>query len=107
MRAQELSYFHSTFERRPRATPNCRFQPFRSDSCFNRVDHGGCMFMKLLLAAMIATTVAFAQGGGGMGDDMGGTGGRGGGAGGGTGDDTGGVRMQRQSPFDIFADRLK
>jgi hypothetical protein len=61
------------------------------------------MFMKLLLAAMIATTVAFAQGGGGMGDDMGGTGGRGGGA----GDDTGGVRMQRQSPFDIFADRLK
>ena len=61
------------------------------------------MFMKLLLAAMIATTVAFAQGGGGMGDDMGGTGGRGGGA----GDDTGGVRMQRQSLFDIFADRLK
>jgi len=64
------------------------------------------MFMKLFLGAMIATTLAFAQGGGGMGDDMGGTGGRGGGAGGGTGDDTGAV-MRRQSPFDIFADRLK
>ena len=61
------------------------------------------MFMKLLLGAMIATTLAFAQGGGGMGDDMGGTGGRGGGG----GDDMGEVRMQRQSPFDIFADRLK
>ena len=59
--------------------------------------------MKLLLGAMIATTLAFAQGGGGMGDDMGGTGGRGGGG----GDDMGEVRMQRQSPFDIFADRLK
>jgi hypothetical protein len=62
------------------------------------------MFVRLLLTAMMATTLAFAQGGGGMGDDMGGTGGRGGGM----GDDTGGMpRMQRQSPFDIFADRLK
>jgi hypothetical protein len=64
------------------------------------------MFMKLFLGAMIATTLAFAQGGGGMGDDMGGTGGRGGGAGGGMGDDTGAV-MRRQAPFDVFADRLK
>jgi hypothetical protein len=65
------------------------------------------MFIRLLLTAMMATALAFAQGGGaggGMGDDMGGTGGRGSGM----GDDTGGMpRMQRQSPFDIFADRLK
>ena len=68
------------------------------------------MFVKLLLTAMLATTLAFAQGGGGMGgDDTGGTGGRGGGrGGGGMGDDTGGMpRIQRQTPFDIFADRLK
>ena len=62
------------------------------------------MFIRLLLTAMMATTLAFAQGGGGMGDDMGGTGGRGGGM----GDDTGGMpRMQRQAPFDIFAEHLK
>ena len=61
------------------------------------------MFIRFLLTAMMATALAFAQGGGGMGDDMGGTGGRGGGM-----DDTGGMpRMQRQTPFDIFADRLK
>jgi hypothetical protein len=63
-----------------------------------------------LLTAMMATALAFAQGGGGMGDDMGGTGGTGGrgGGGGGMGDDTGAMpRMQRQTPFDIFADRLK
>jgi hypothetical protein len=58
--------------------------------------------------ATMAATLAFAQGGGGMGGDdtggMGGTGGRGGGM----GDDTGGMpRMQRQAPFDTFADRLK
>ena len=64
------------------------------------------MFVRLLLAAMLATTLAFAQGGGGMGgDDTGGMGGRGGGRGGG---DAGGMpRMERQTPFDIFADRLK
>ena len=63
------------------------------------------MFTRLLLTAMMATTLAFAQGGGGMGDDMGGTGGRGGG---GMGDDTGAMpRMQRQAPFDIFAEHLK
>ena len=66
------------------------------------------MLARLLVMATMATTLAFAQGGGGMGGDdtggMGGTGGRGGG----TGDDTGGMpRMQRQAPFDIFADRLK
>jgi hypothetical protein len=67
------------------------------------------MFIKLLLTAMLATTLAFAQGGGGMGDDTGGAGGgRGGGRGAGMGDDTGGMpRIQRQTPFDIFADRLK
>jgi hypothetical protein len=63
------------------------------------------MFTRLVLTAMMATTLAFAQGGGGMGDDMGGTGGRGGG---GMGDDTGAMpRMQRQAPFDIFAEHLK
>ena len=63
------------------------------------------MFIKLLLAAMLATTMAFAQGGGGMGDDTGGMGGRGGG---GMRDDTGGMpRIERQTPFDIFAERLK
>ncbi len=68
------------------------------------------MFVRLLLTAMIAATLAFAQGGGGMGgDDTGGMGGgRGGGMGSGMGDDMGGMpRMQRQTPFDIFADRLK
>jgi 2-hydroxychromene-2-carboxylate isomerase len=55
---------------------------------------------------MMATILAFAQGGGGTGGDD--TGGTGGGRGGGMGDDTGGMpRMQRQTPFDIFADRLK
>ena len=66
------------------------------------------MLARLLVMATMATTLAFAQGGGGMGGDdtggMGGTGGRGGGM----GDDTGGMpRMQRQAPFDTFADRLK
>jgi hypothetical protein len=66
------------------------------------------MFIRLLLTAMMATALAFAQGGGGTGDDMGGTGGAGGRGGGGMGDDTGSMpRMQRQTPFDIFADRLK
>jgi hypothetical protein len=73
------------------------------------------MFKRLLLTAMIATTLAFAQGGGGMGGGgMGGgdTGGMGGGMGSGVGggmaSDTGGMpRMPRQTPFDIFADRLK
>jgi hypothetical protein len=79
--------------------------PFRSDSCFNRVNQGDFMFIRLLLTAMMATALAFAQGGGGMGgDDTGGMGGRGGGM----GDDMGGMpRMQRQTPFDIFAERLK
>jgi hypothetical protein len=64
------------------------------------------MFIKLLLTAMLATTLAFAQRGGGMGGDD--TGGTGGGRGGGMGDDAGGMpRAQRQTPFDIFADRLK
>ncbi len=72
------------------------------------------MFTRLLLTAMMAATLAFAQGGGGMGgggmgDDTGGMGGgMGGGRAGGMEDDTGGMpRMQRQAPFDIFADRLK
>ena len=67
------------------------------------------MFIRLLLTAMMATALAFAQGGGGMGgDDTGGMGGTGGRGGGGMGDDTGAMpRMQRQTPFDIFADRLK
>ena len=73
------------------------------------------MFTRLLLTAMMATTLAFAQGGGGMGgDDTGGMGGggMGGGAGGrgggGMGDEPGAMpRMQRQAPFDVFADRLK
>jgi hypothetical protein len=63
---------------------------------------------------MMAATLAFAQGGGGMGgggmgDDTGGMGGSAGGrGGGGMGDDTGATpRMQRQAPFDIFAERLK
>jgi len=61
---------------------------------------------------MIATTLAFAQGGGGMGGDdtggMGGGAGGGGGRGGGMGDDSSAMpRMQRQAPFDVFADRLK
>ena len=60
------------------------------------------MFIKLLLTAMLATTLAFAQGGGGMGG-----GGMGGDDTSGRGDDTGGMRIQRQTPFDIFADRLK
>lgn len=67
------------------------------------------MFKTLLLMATMATTLAFAQGGGGMGggggDDTGGMGG--GGRAGGMGDDTSMPRMQRQAPFDIFADRLK
>jgi hypothetical protein len=78
------------------------------------------MFIKLLLTSMLATALAFAQGGGGMGGggmggggiggggmggDTGGMGGRGGGRG---GDDMGAMpRMERQTPFDIFADRLK
>jgi len=68
------------------------------------------MFTRLLLTAMMATTLAFAQGGGGMGgDDTGGMGGGAGGrGGGGMGDEPGAMpRMQRQAPFDVFADRLK
>jgi hypothetical protein len=67
------------------------------------------MFSRLLLTAMMATTLAFAQGGGGMGgDDTGGMGGGRGGRGGGMGDDMGAMpRMSRQTPFDIFAERLK
>ena len=48
------------------------------------------MFIRLLLTAMISTILAFAQGGGGMGDDM-----------------SSMPRVQRQTPFDIFAERLK
>jgi len=60
------------------------------------------MFVRLLLTAMLATTLAIAQRGGGMGgDDTGGMGG-------GMGNDVGGMpRMQRQTPFDIFAERLR
>jgi hypothetical protein len=69
------------------------------------------MFIRLLLAATIAATAAFAQGGGGMGGDTGGMGGgMGGGRGGGSGmgDDMGAMqRIPRQTPFDIFAERLK
>jgi hypothetical protein len=67
------------------------------------------MFIRLLLTAMIATTLAFAQRGGGMGDDTGGMGGgMGGGTGGGMGNDVGGMpRIERRTPFDIFAERLK
>jgi hypothetical protein len=70
------------------------------------------MFMRLLLTAMAATTLAFAQGGGGgMGEGgMGGgeSGGLGRAAGGEMPSDTGGMpRMPRQTPFDVFADRLK
>ena len=65
------------------------------------------MFLRLLLTAMMATVLAFAQRGGGMGgDDIGDV--SGGGRGGGMGDDSGGMpRVQRQFPFDVFADRLK
>lgn len=50
---------------------------------------------------MLATTLAFAQRGGTGGDDTGGMGG-------GMGNDTGAMpRIERQTPFDIFADRLK
>jgi len=59
------------------------------------------MFGRLLLTAMLAAALAFAQRGGMGGDDTGGMGG-------GRGEDSGGmIRMQRQTPFDIFADRLK
>jgi hypothetical protein len=98
----------------PTATPNYPPQPPRPDSCFNRVNQGDFMFIKLLLTAMIAATLAFAQGGGGMGGGDtggmggGGTGGAGGRGGGGIADDTGGMpRAARQTPFEIFADRLK
>ncbi|HUK16568.1 MAG TPA: hypothetical protein VLW65_09140 [Bryobacteraceae bacterium] len=69
------------------------------------------MFWRVVFMAAMATAVAFAQGGGDMGN--GGMGGRGGGGmnaggmeGGGMG---GGMRMQqqRQSPFDLFAEKLK
>ncbi len=70
------------------------------------------MFWRLVFTAAMATALAFAQGGGDMGS--GGMGGRGGGGGmnggmegGGMGG--GGMRMQqqRQSPFDLFAEKLK
>ena len=66
------------------------------------------MFIRLLLTAMISTILAFAQGGGGMGGgDTGGMGG-GGRGGAGMGDDMSAMpRVQRQTPFDIFAERLK
>ncbi len=61
------------------------------------------MFVRLLLTATLAATLAFAQRSG-MGDDTG----MGGGMGGGRGDDMGGMpRIVRQTPFDMFADRLK
>jgi len=65
-------------------------------------EKGDYMFVRLLLTAMLATTLAIAQRGGGMGgDDTGGMGG-------GMGNDVGGMpRMQRQTPFDIFAERLR
>jgi hypothetical protein len=67
-------------------------------------EKGGFMFVRLWLTAMMATTLAFAQGGGGMGGlDTRDVGPRNG-----PGDDMGGMRrIQRQTPFDIFADRLK
>jgi hypothetical protein len=81
-----------------------------SDACFlagtlaRPFEKGGFMFVRLLLTAVLAATLAFAQRGG-MGDDTGGTGG---GMGGGMGIEMGGMpRMPRQTPFDIFADRLK
>ena len=65
------------------------------------------MFGRLLLTAVLATTLASAQrgggGGGGGGDDTGGTGG-----GGGMGGMGGGIpRVQRQSKAEMLADRLK
>jgi hypothetical protein len=58
------------------------------------------MFGRLLLTALLAATLALAQRGGMGGDDTGG--------GGGMGNDMGASpRMPRQTPFDVFADRLK
>ena len=62
------------------------------------------MFIRLLLTTMMATALAFAQGGGGMGTlDTRDIGPRNG-----PGDDMGAMpRIERQTPFDIFAERLK
>lgn len=70
------------------------------------------MFGRLLLTAILATTLASAQsrgGGGGVGggDDMGGAGGMGGSGMGGGGMGGGIPRVQRQSKAEMFADRLK
>jgi hypothetical protein len=71
------------------------------------------MFWRIVLAAALAAGLSFAQGtmgGGGMnGGQMGGSGtGRGGaGMGGDTSMGGGGMRPQRQSPFEVFADKLK
>ncbi|HKE27158.1 MAG TPA: hypothetical protein VKB88_32610 [Bryobacteraceae bacterium] len=69
------------------------------------------MFWRLLCAVSMASAIAMAQGG--MGGEMGGGGGgRPGGGGGGMergegGMGGGGVRPQRQTPFDVFAEKLK
>ena len=71
------------------------------------------MFWRIVLTGMMAAAMAFAQGGPGgggeMGGGMGGGGGRGGERGGMGGDmGSGGMmRPQRQSPFDVFSERLK
>jgi alanyl-tRNA synthetase len=59
------------------------------------------MFVRLLLTAILATTLASAQRGGGGG------GGRGGGGGGGAGGGGGMMMPQRQSKANQFADKLK
>jgi hypothetical protein len=69
------------------------------------------VFWRIVLTAMMAAAMAFAQGGpGGMGGDMGGGGMRGGERGGGMDGGMGGgggMRPQRQSPFDVFSEKLK
>lgn len=72
------------------------------------------MFWRIVLTAAMAAAVAFAQGGGGMGGgEMGGEMGGGMSRGGGRGGDMNGMggggmmRPQRQSPFDVFSEKLK
>jgi hypothetical protein len=68
------------------------------------------MLWRFVWMAAMAGTLAFAQaGGGGMGGEMGGgeMGGRGGGGGGRGGDMGATLRPVRQTPFDIFAEKLK
>jgi hypothetical protein len=71
------------------------------------------MLWRFVWMAAMASALAFAQQGGGMGGDMGGGGGMGrtgGGSerGGGMGGDMGAtLRPARQTPFDIFAEKLK